>query len=111
MLTRHVFVGRARMFACALVLAVLCVPTFVRAASTSADGAPMTLPEVAPQEGDGPTTLAQSFWRSMVLSQGTTRRDYREPDPLGRVNLLNSETGSVPTTLVTVRWRGQVVKP
>src|ERR1035437_2249603 len=50
------------------------------------------------------------FWRSLTLSQGTTRHDYREPDPFGRVNPLNSETGSVPTTELTLRWRGQLAQ-
>jgi hypothetical protein len=53
---------------------------------------------------------AQRFWRSLTLSQGTTRHDYREPDPFGRVNPLNSETGSIPTTELTLRWRGQLAQ-
>jgi len=50
------------------------------------------------------------LWRSLTLSQGTTRHDYREPDPFGRVNPLNSETGSVLTTELTLRWRGQLAQ-
>jgi len=41
------------------------------------------------------------LWRNIALSYGTTRRLYREPDPLGRVDPLDSETGSIPTTLVS----------
>lgn len=46
------------------------------------------------------------LWRTLTLSQGTTHHDYREPDPLGRVSPLNSETGSFSTTELTLRWRG-----
>lgn len=60
----------------------------------------------APAEDNKAAASALRFWRSLTLSQGTTRHDYREPDPFGRVNPLNSETGSVPTTELTLRWRG-----
>ncbi len=50
------------------------------------------------------------LWRSVTLSQGFTYQDYSEPDPLGRVNPLDSETGSIPTTQVTLRWRGQLLE-
>ena len=50
------------------------------------------------------------LWRSLTLSQGTTRHDYREPDPLGRVSPLNSETGPIPTTELTLRWRGELAR-
>lgn len=50
------------------------------------------------------------LWRSLTLSQGITRHDYREPDPFGRVSPLSSETGSVPTTELTLRWRGQLAQ-
>jgi hypothetical protein len=50
------------------------------------------------------------LWRSLTLGLGTTRHHYREPDPLGRVNPLDSETGSVPTTQATLRWRGQLAQ-
>jgi hypothetical protein len=50
------------------------------------------------------------LWRTLHVSRGATRYEYREPDPLGRVNPLNSETGSVPTTELTLRWRGQLAQ-
>ena len=49
-------------------------------------------------------------WRSLSLSYGSTRHHYREPDPLGRVDPLNSETGSIPTTQATLRWRGKLAQ-
>jgi len=49
------------------------------------------------------------LWRSVTLNQGATQQDYRETDPFGRVNPLNIETGSVPTTELILRWRGQAV--
>jgi hypothetical protein len=42
------------------------------------------------------------------LSQGFTRQNYSEPDPLGRVSPLDSETGALPFTEVTLRWREQL---
>lgn len=50
------------------------------------------------------------LWRTLSLSYGTTRHHYREPDPLGRVDPLNSETGSIPTTQATLRWRGKLAQ-
>lgn len=50
------------------------------------------------------------WWRGLTLSQGATRHNYREPDPLGRVSPLDSETGSIPTTELTLRWRGQLAQ-
>lgn len=50
------------------------------------------------------------MWRSLTLSHGITRHHYREPDPLGRVDPLDSETGSIPTTQATLRWRGQLAQ-
>lgn len=64
----------------------------------------------APAEDNKAAVPALRFWRNLTLSQGTTRHDYREPDPFGRVNPLNSETGSVPTTELTLRWRGQLAQ-
>lgn len=52
-------------------------------------------------------TSTQSLWRSLTISQGITRHDYSEPDLLGRVNPLDSETGAIPTTQVSLRWRGR----
>lgn len=63
---------------------------------------------VAPAQGHKSVPPELRLWRSLTLSQGTTHHDYREPDPLGRVNPLNSETGSIPTTEMTLRWRGQL---
>lgn len=53
---------------------------------------------------------AANLWRSMSLSYGTARHHYREPDPLGRVDPLDSETGSIPTTQATLRWRGKLAQ-
>lgn len=47
------------------------------------------------------------LWRSLTFSHGLTRHDYRESDPLGRVDPLDSETGNIPTTQATLRWRGK----
>lgn len=59
--------------------------------------------------GDGRAEVPlPRLWSSLTLSQGTTQLDYSEPDPLGRVSPLDSETGSIPTTQVAVRWRGQL---
>lgn len=55
-------------------------------------------------------TPTARLWRSLTLSYGSTNRHYREPDPLGRVDPLNSETGSIPTTQATLRWRGQLAQ-
>lgn len=71
--------------------------------STQADPAALA-------EGNRTATATLGSWRSLTLSQGITQQDYREPDPLGRVNPLNSETGSIPATRVTLRWRGQLVQ-
>ncbi len=53
---------------------------------------------------------AAHLWRSLALSYGSTRHHYREPDPLGRVDPLDSETGSIPTTQATLRWRGKLAQ-
>lgn len=50
------------------------------------------------------------LWRSLILSHGMTHHHYREPDPLGRVDPLDSETGSIPTTQATLRWRGKLAQ-
>ena len=49
-------------------------------------------------------------WKRLSISQGIARRHYREPDPLSRVDPLDSETGSVPTTEIDLRWRGQLAQ-
>lgn len=67
-------------------------------------------PAVAPVPQDNGLDSTLRQWRSLTLSQGTTRHDYREPDPLGRVNPLNSETGPIPTTELKLRWRGQLAQ-
>lgn len=59
------------------------------------------------EENNNAVSLAASLWRSVSLSYGSTRQHYREPDPLGRVDPLDSETGSIPTTQATLRWRGK----
>lgn len=64
----------------------------------------------APAEDNKAAAPALRWWRSLTISQGSTRHHYREPDPLGRVNPLNSETGSIPTTQITLRWRGQLAQ-
>lgn len=75
--------------------------------SESADAIVQT--SVGVPVGDKKTpALAFRLWRSLTLSQGTTLQDYREPDPLGRVDPLDSETGSIPTTQLTLRWRSQL---
>ena len=52
--------------------------------------------------------VTSHLWRNVTLSQGITKQDYREIDPLGRVNPFDSEIGSIPTTQATLRWRGQL---
>lgn len=59
---------------------------------------------------DESVASAARLWRSLTLSHGITRNNYREPDPLGRVDPLDSETGSIPTTQVTLRWRGKMTQ-
>jgi hypothetical protein len=55
-------------------------------------------------------TPVARLWRSLSLSYGSTRHHYREPDPLGRVDPLDSETGFIPTTQATLRWRGKLAQ-
>lgn len=55
-------------------------------------------------------SATHSLWRSLTFSRGITRHDYREPDPLGRVDPLDSETGDIPTTQATLRWRGKLTE-
>lgn len=59
---------------------------------------------------DNKAATPARLWRSLSLSYGSTRQHYREPDPLGRVDPLDSETGSIPTTQATLRWRGKLVQ-
>lgn len=40
----------------------------------------------------------------------TTRHHHREPDPLDRVDPLNSETGSIPTSQATLRCCGKLAQ-
>lgn len=63
----------------------------------------------APIDNDA-VAPAPHIWSSLTLGHGTTRLRYSEPDPLDRVSPLDSETGSLPTTQITLRWRGQLVK-
>lgn len=48
------------------------------------------------------------LWSSLTVSKGRKQLDYNEPDPLGRVSTLNSETGSIPSNQFTLRWRGRL---
>jgi hypothetical protein len=57
---------------------------------------------------DVTTSPVARMWRSLTLSYGTVRENYREPDPLGRVDPLDSETGSIPITQTTVRWHAEL---
>lgn len=50
------------------------------------------------------------LWCNIALSYGSTRHHYREPDPLGRVDPLDSDTGSIPTTQATLRWCGKLAQ-
>jgi len=94
-------------FACMTGLAMLCLPAQGASDVTDADKN-STLGLGAPAEDVDAAVPALNLWRSLTVSQGTTRHHYREPDPLGRVRPLDSETGSVPTTQVSLRWRGKV---
>ena len=58
-------------------------------------------------EGNNTVVPTARLWRSLSLSYGSTRHHYSEPDPLGRVDPLDSETGPIPTTQATLRWRGK----
>lgn len=60
----------------------------------------------ADEHADNNEAVAPSVrsWRSLTLSLGMTHHHYSEPDPLGRVDPLDSETGSIPTTQATHRW-------
>ena len=48
-------------------------------------------------------------WRSLTFSGGFDQYDYREPDPTGRVNILDSETGNIKVTSATLRWSGELL--
>lgn len=63
-----------------------------------------------PADDNEAAAPAVRLWRSLTLSFGMTRHHYREPDPLGRVDPLDSETGSIPTTQATLRWRGKLAQ-
>jgi hypothetical protein len=66
----------------------------------------------ADEHADNNEAVAPSVrsWRSLTLSLGMTHNHYREPDPLGRVDPLDSETGYIPTTQATLRWRGKLAQ-
>lgn len=70
----------------------------------------ITLAPGASAEDGEAIAPAVRLWRSLTLSYGTTRHHYREPDPLGRVDPLDTETGSIPTTQATLRWRGKLAR-
>lgn len=89
-------------------LAMLCLPAHGGSESADAANEFVTLALGAPAKDIDVAAPALNLWRSLAVSQGTTRHHYREPDPLGRVSPLDSETGSVPTTQVSLRWRGKV---
>ncbi|OFZ68874.1 MAG: hypothetical protein A2V79_06385 [Betaproteobacteria bacterium RBG_16_56_24] len=61
-------------------------------------------------DGNEPVAPSARMWRSLALSYGSTRHHYREPDPFARVDPLDSETGSIPTTQATLRWRGKLAQ-
>lgn len=90
-------------------LMVVVAPAWGAAPIESANESVQPAP-AAPAEGNKAAAPALRWWRSLTLSQGITQPDYREPDPLGRVDPLNSETGSIPTTQATLRWRGQLAQ-
>lgn len=62
------------------------------------------------ESNESQSESALRLWRNVTLYEGIARHDYREPDPLGRVNPLNNEVGAIPTTELTLRWRGRVVQ-
>lgn len=66
--------------------------------------------QAAPTDDIEAVAPAVRSWRSLSLSQGITHHNYREPDPRGRVNPLNGETGSIPATQATLRWRGRLAQ-
>lgn len=90
--------------ACIVSLMLVALRGGAQSVESSNESTSPTLP--APAQDSKAVAPELRLWRTLTLSQGTTHHDYREPDPLGRVNPLNSETGSIPTTELTVRWRG-----
>lgn len=93
------FLGNLTAQVCLTGLAVFCLP------ACAGNHAPA-------EAADDNESVAPSahLWRSLSLSHGMTRHNYREPDPLGRVDPLDSETGSIPTTQATLRWRGKLAQ-
>ncbi len=87
---------------CMTGLAALCLPAY------GSDREPAEVVNSSPDISHQP--VAHNLWRSLTLSHGITRHDYREPDPLGRVDPLDSETGDIPTTQATLRWRGKLTQ-
>jgi hypothetical protein len=75
----------------------------------AADESPAVGADKLADDNEVATPVAR-LWRSLTLSYGSTRHHYREPDPLGRVDPLDSETGSIPTTQATLRWRGKLAQ-
>lgn len=85
---------------------VMCLTAYA-SQSWAVDELPSGAPD-EPADDNEAIVPAARLWRSSALSYGMTRHHYREPDPLGRVDPLDSETGSIPTTQATLRWRGKL---
>lgn len=89
--------------ACIVSLMLVALRGGAQSVESSNESTSPTLP--APAQDSKAVAPELRLWRTLTLSQGTTHHDYREPDPVDRVNPLNSETGSIPTTELTLRWR------
>lgn len=77
--------------------------------SWAVDASPSGGADKSADDNEAVTPVAR-LWRSLTLNHGSTRHHYREPDPLGRVDPLDSEIGSIPTTQATLRWRGKLAQ-
>ena len=60
--------------------------------------------------GGNPAESTSPLWRSLSLSRGINRYDYREPDPAGRVHPFNTESGNLQTDKATISWIGAPAK-
>lgn len=103
---RVAFVAKRTTRVCMTCLAALCLPAWGGDRETTADVNETTTfaPDNPADDNEAPASHATRLWRNLTLSHGITRHHYREPDPFGRVDPLDSETGWIPTTQATLRW-------
>lgn len=93
---------------CLAALVLMAMPG--RAESTESANQSVEPARDAPGQALTAAASDSPLWRTLVISQGAIHHEYHEPDPFGRVNPLNSETGPVPTTELTLRWSGKLAR-